>query len=382
MRAADDDDDDDDAGKNASTKQAKVDVPLANLTTVIVQNWNRHGARAPMLAPLQLGDKLHYRSNISSVLGAVLRNKHSLQWSDDGKALWHPGFPGQVLRWQEPQVGSHMPRSLKAKAPAPKKGGGKVPLGDATNDADRAGAGAGEPPDTDGSTAVAPQVLKLQAAPASEKLAHGDRRVGTGFGNVAMPLAPVCMAEQGMLDRLWVWSANHGRMCGGTLSRVHGDAACWGCHSVGEVNVFRLVCGTCDATFNWTSAAPLPGAPLSARARADAASTDAPGATPAAGANGAPPDTASPPTDPPASAATAAATAPPDVAKLRPRFRAALEHQQRVRTEYSLTAIATEISRSSPVSQPSLSRFLNGDTVTSLLPLPSPAPPTPPPHDA
>ena len=379
MRAADDDDDDDDgAGKNASTKNAKVDVPLANLTTVIVQNWNRHGARAPMLAPLKLGDKLHYRSNISSVLAALLRNKHSLQWSDDGKALWHPGFPRQVLRWQEPQVGSHMPRSLKAKAPAPKRAGGKRPLGDATNSADSGGAADGAEVDA-ASACVQPQSLQLQAAPASEKLACGSKRVGTGFGNVADPLQSVCMAEQTMLDRLWVWSNNHGRMCGGALSRIDSDVACWGCHSVGEVNVFRLVCGECDSAFNWTSAAPLPGAPLDARTRAEAAATDAAGAATAAGANGAPTG-AGPPND---STAPPAAAEPPDAAELRRHFRAALAHQQRVRTEYSLSAIAAEISRTSPVSQPSLSRFLNGDTVTSprrlppCLSLPHPSPLSP-----
>ena len=75
----------------------------------------------------------------------------------------------------------------------------------------------------------------------------------------------------------------------------------------------------------------------------------------------------SPPND---GTAPPAAAEPPDAAELRRHFRAALAHQQRVRTEYSLSAIAAEISRTSPVSQPSLSRFLNGDAVTSPRRLP------------
>ena len=220
----------------ALTKQAKVDINIANVSTIIIQNWNRHGVRAPMLAPMPLGDKLHYRSNISAVLGAVLRNKLAYQWTDDGKELRHPGFPNQVLRWQEPAVGCQMPKALKAKAPAPKRTGGKRPLGDATNSAD-SGGGADGAEDATASACVQPQSLQLQAAPASEKLVRGGKRVGTGFGNVADPLQAVCMAEQTMLDKLWVWSSNHGRMCGAPLSRVDSDTACWGCHSVGEVNL-------------------------------------------------------------------------------------------------------------------------------------------------
>ena len=356
------DEDEDDA--TSPTKLARVNVSLANVATIIIQNWNRHAIRAPMLAPLQLGGALHYRSNISSVLGALLQNRHAYSWTDDGKELRHPGFPDQVLRWQEPTAKCQMPKALKVKAPAPKRAGGKRPLGDATNCADSGGAADGAE-DAAASACVQPQSLQLRAAPASEKLAHGGKRVGTGFGNVADPLQSVCMAEQTMLDRLWVWSNNHGRMCGGALSRIDSDVACWGCHSVGEVNVFRLVCGECDSAFNWTSAAPLPGAPLDARTRAEAAATDATGAATAAGVNGAPTSAGTPPND---GTAPPAAAEPPDAAELRRHFRAVLAHQQRVRTEYSLSAIAAEISRTSPVSRPSLSRFLNGDTVTSPRP--------------
>ena len=109
---------DDDEEVEASTKQAKVHVNIANVSTIIIQNWNRHGVCSPMLAPLQLGGGLHYRSNISSVLGALLQNRHAYSWTDDGKELRHPGFPGQVLRWQEPVPKCHMPKALKEKEKA------------------------------------------------------------------------------------------------------------------------------------------------------------------------------------------------------------------------------------------------------------------------
>ena len=338
---SDDDADDNDDIVGKKTKPAKVHVSMANLTTVVIQNWNRSGIHAPLLAPLHLGD-LHYKSNISSLLAALLRNKHALQWSEDGKTVWHPGFPGQTLVWQEPRVSSHKPKAVPQKAPPPKRAAnGKRPLGDATNDADRDGAN--EP------TAVAPQFLQLQAAPSSERLEHGSRRVGTGFGNVAAPLQTVCMAEQGMLDKLWVWSNNHGRMCGGALSRVNSDVACWGCHSVGEVNTFRLVCSECDSAFNWSSAAPLPGAPLRTRKGSGTAATDAPqpAATATAGPTAAAPAAA--PEAPPAGAADAppaAADPLPDAEELRKSLRAALEHQRRWRLEYSLTAVAGFIASS------------------------------------
>lgn len=56
----------------AGTKQLRVHSSIANVATIVIQNWNRHGIRAPMLAPLSLGDKLHYRSNVTALLGAIL----------------------------------------------------------------------------------------------------------------------------------------------------------------------------------------------------------------------------------------------------------------------------------------------------------------------
>ena len=109
------DEDEDDA--TSPTKLARVNVSLANVATIIIQNWNRHAIRAPMLAPLQLGGALHYRSNISSVLGALLQNRHAYSWTDDGKELRHPGFPDQVLRWQEPTAKCQMPKALFSTRP-------------------------------------------------------------------------------------------------------------------------------------------------------------------------------------------------------------------------------------------------------------------------
>ena len=85
-----DDHDTADATVSNKTKTAAVDVALANVSTIVIQNWNRSGVHAPMLAPLELGD-LHYKSNISSVLGMLLR-KAGYHWSSDGTQLWHPGF--------------------------------------------------------------------------------------------------------------------------------------------------------------------------------------------------------------------------------------------------------------------------------------------------
>jgi hypothetical protein len=249
---------------------------------------------------------------------------------------------------------------LKEKAPAPKKGSSKRPLSDATNGA-RFPTEAESQDDGNRFAGVTPQQLQLKAAPASDKLVgRNGRRVGTGFGNVVEPLKPFCLAETKMLDRLWVWSSNHGRMCGAPLSRVNSDAACWGCHTVGEVNAFRLECDECDAAFNWSSAAPLPGAPIPSSARTSA-----------------PPDAAAnkpAPTVPTTTAESASADVPPrsgadercalpDAAELRLTFRAALDHQRKVRQEYSLTAVAVEISKISPVKLPVLSKFLSGVTV-------------------
>ena len=109
---ATDHEEEDDEEEVASTKQARVHCNIFNVATIIIQNWNRHGIRAPMLAPLQLGRRLHYRSNISSVLGALLQNRHAYQWTEDGKELRHPGFEGEVLTWQEPVAKCHMPKAL------------------------------------------------------------------------------------------------------------------------------------------------------------------------------------------------------------------------------------------------------------------------------
>ena len=51
-----------------TTKQCFGHVDVLNLLTIIIQNFNRHGVRAPMLAPLKLGDALHYKSNVTSLL--------------------------------------------------------------------------------------------------------------------------------------------------------------------------------------------------------------------------------------------------------------------------------------------------------------------------
>jgi len=311
-----------------------------------------------MLAPLKLGKALHYRSNVTAVLRVLLRER-AFQWDADGKRLWHPGYNG-VLEYQEPVGGSLMPKTLKQKAPAPKRasgaGAGVVPLGDATNGATRAAA---PPPaaavvDAEDAAAacVTPQPLLLATAAKSDLLVgRGGNRVGTGFGNVAEPLRAVCCAEQTKLDALWVWSSNHGRMCGAPLWRVHSETASWGCHAVGEVNAFRLVCEKCDAAFNWSSAAPLPGAPSSATAAA--APTAAASSPPAQGA----------PAGVEGGAAAAAATEeqpepePLNVDEVRSAFLEALKHQRRVRTEYSLTVVAKEIGS---VGQSALSKFIGG----------------------
>ena len=103
------------------------------------------------------------------MLGSLLRNRHSYQWSADGTKLWHPGFDGQVLDWQ-PHTTSKRPVSLlKEKAPAPKKGSSKRPLSDATNGA-RSPTEAESQDGGDGFAGVTPQQLQLKAAPASDKL--------------------------------------------------------------------------------------------------------------------------------------------------------------------------------------------------------------------
>ena len=109
--------------------------------------------------------------------------------------------------------------------------------------------------------AAAARPTQPRALPLVSPEAHDRVSCGTGWGHVPRPITECCVAEQGSIDDLVLRVQHHDRTCNAPLCRVHdANAAQWGCHSVGLVNVCRFVCSS-GCVINWSSAKPLPGPP-------------------------------------------------------------------------------------------------------------------------
>ena len=74
----------------------------------------------------------------------------------------------------------------------------------------------------------------------SSSEAHDRVSCGIGWGHVPRPITECCVAAQGSIDDLVLRVQHHDRTYNVPLCRLHdANAAHWGCHSVGVVNVCR-----------------------------------------------------------------------------------------------------------------------------------------------
>jgi len=255
---------DDEAGGAPSSSVASERIVVPTDVKLVVQTVLQHVTAeagsakqllaARVLAHLNITKPSGARWQLGHVVGSLLSNFFA--WAAGGKRAWLKALPDEVMVWETPKEGSDGRR--RSSNPAPQRA---TALGD-LDDAELQHDGTAEP--TAGSAAAQRAVAAAQPTPTRVlervKLDAADRlKRGSGCGNTPRPLARRCLAEQERLDTLVEMVQAHARACPHALKRVDGgEGAYRSSHSMGCVNVFRLVCdGGCSC--NWTSATPLPG---------------------------------------------------------------------------------------------------------------------------
>jgi len=273
------------AGAVVAEKCRKVRVSLSVVS--VLQTILQHAAEAfadkttelsDVLSPINshLLREINWHSNPGNVVEALL-HACGLGWSTCGKKLWRRAEPTEVIEWRPPAKGG----SLRPAAPKATTLGALDDI-DLQHDAHSGAAGSrGAQRAAEAARPPAPRALELVKPDAVDNLKRGS-----GWGNTPRPLQRCCIAEQPNLDCLVLLVEEHARSCGCSLKRVDGGAGIYhSSHSMGLVNVFRLVCDA-GCSYNWSSAAPLPGppAPTPKETAAAAAAAVAPAATAATAA--------------------------------------------------------------------------------------------------
>jgi hypothetical protein len=238
------------AGASASGKSTKATVsyPVLALLQTILQHSVETFADKSMelsyvLTPINNPElrKVNWKSNPGNVIEALL-HACGLGWSPCGTKLWRRADPTKVIEWRPPQKG----RSLRPGAP-------RATTLDALDDdelqhdagAARVGTAAAQRA-AEAARPAPPRVLERVRPEASDRLKRGS-----GWGSVPRPLASCCIVEQASLDSLVLIGQEHALTCGAPLKRVDGgDEAYYSSHSMGVVNIFRLVCDN-GCSYNW-----------------------------------------------------------------------------------------------------------------------------------
>jgi len=270
-----------DAEGGAALAEKRIKVRVSLQVVSLLQMVLQHAAEAFADKTTELSDVLtpinnpklrevNWHSNPGNVIEALL-HAAGLGWSSCGKKLWRRAEPTEVIEWRPPQKG----RSLRPAAPKATTLGALDDIG-LQHDAHSGAAGSrGAQRAAEAARPPAPRALELVKPDAVDSLKRGS-----GWGNTPRPLSHCCIAEQPNLDCLVLLVQEHARSCGCSLKRVDGAAGIYhSSHSMGLVNVFRLVCDA-GCSYNWSSAAPLPGppAPTPKEAAAAAAAAVAPAA--------------------------------------------------------------------------------------------------------
>jgi hypothetical protein len=247
--------------EHAKSSLVNFSARMNDIVTIIFQNTNH----ALFKGILDLSS-IHYKSNAGAVIEALL-DACGFECSRSGKQLWRRAEPCVKLAWRPP-------KSKNSRKPVDARTttlGGLAAM-DLEHDAEAHAAGThAEQRAAEAARPAAPRALELAQPDGCDRV-----RVGSGWGNVPRALTDACVAEQCALDGLVHETQEHAIACGARLRRVHADEACWSCHSMGVVNVFRLQVRTrsAPAPSACVALSPLRGAAALARTPRDRRVTD------------------------------------------------------------------------------------------------------------
>eukprot|EP00900_Chrysochromulina_parva_P017205 jgi/Chrpa1/25486/Chrysochromulina_OHIO_Genome00025713-RA len=227
------------AASGNSTRATVSHAVLASLQTILQHAAETFGDKATELSGVLIPinnpilREINWNSNPGNVVAALL-HACGLAWSTCGTKLWRRADPTKVIEWRPPAK----TRSLRPAAP-------RATTLDALDDdelqhdAGAAGVGtAAAQRAAEAARPAPPRVLERVRPEASDRLKRGS-----GWGSVPRPLARCCIVEQASLDSLVLIGQEHALTCGAPLKRVDGgDEAYYSSHSMGVVNIFRLVC--------------------------------------------------------------------------------------------------------------------------------------------
>jgi len=251
-------------GAAAGAKSKQIQVTVSERIKFALQTVVQYAAAAnenklgmPRVLTGLVLSKFNWSSTAGHVVEALFQSA-GIKVSSDGKTLSRG--EEEPLQWRKPAAKHGSVR------PAEERRSTLDDLNDADLEHDphlvrTGGAAAAHEAAAAARPEAAPRTLQLVKAEAGDKCKRG---AGSGWGNVPRPLTECCLAEQTSLDALVAIGQEHAHSCGLPLRRVDGgEAPYYSSHTMGYVNVCRFTCAN-GCSYNWSSAAPLPGPPIPA----------------------------------------------------------------------------------------------------------------------
>ena len=197
----DDDDGADDGDKRVSNASVNFRVP-AEIKHVLQTIFQNAGSTETSVLDMLDLSKLDWKSSAGAVIGSLL-GFADLQWSADGKRVWRRGNEDDVIEWATGDRRASL-RPASRTASAREEAQAASSAHDAAqvkikgSAAQRRGAEAAK---------VAPMRTLPTATPTAALATPISN--GSGWGNIARPLARRCLVEQAALDSLAALTQEH-----------------------------------------------------------------------------------------------------------------------------------------------------------------------------